>query len=192
MDTDSLRRAVRAAHHDSDGDKAALGAFAVHGEPLAADEGEFGAQRREVRTFRGAAAVPLWRVALVQFGSGPLGQEQQPGRRAGGGEHHSLPGANPKRLPALGAGDEPRGIAHFPVLPYRILESSAQADTTLEVMTTSPVHLASPGRVRPASAPDQPDVTPALEKLYRGFGQALAAPLGTEIRCLMSLPPRSA
>src|SRR5258708_34610647 len=53
-------------------------------------------------------------------------------------------------------------------------------------MTTSPVC------VRPASAPDQPDVTPALEKLYRGLEQALLVPLWTEIGDLMPIQPRSA
>ncbi len=59
-------------------------------------------------------------------------------------------------------------------------------------MTTSPADFASPVRVRPASAPDQPDVTAALEKLYRGFEQALLVPLWTEIGDLMPIQPRSA
>jgi gentisate 1,2-dioxygenase len=41
------------------------------------------------------------------------------------------------------------------------------------------------------SAPDQPDVTPALEELYRGFEQELLVPLWTEIGDLMPLHPRS-
>ncbi|WP_435869136.1 cupin domain-containing protein [Actinomadura coerulea] len=40
-------------------------------------------------------------------------------------------------------------------------------------------------------APDQPDVTPALEELYRGFEQELLVPLWTEIGDLMPTHPRS-
>jgi gentisate 1,2-dioxygenase len=52
-------------------------------------------------------------------------------------------------------------------------------------MTTSPV------RLRAEAAPDQPDVTPALEELYRGFEQELLVPLWTEIGDLMPAHPRS-
>jgi gentisate 1,2-dioxygenase len=50
----------------------------------------------------------------------------------------------------------------------------------------SPVHLtAVPG-------PGQPEVTPALEELYRGFEQELLVPLWTAIGDLMPVHPRSA
>ncbi|MBO9524148.1 MAG: cupin domain-containing protein [Nocardioidaceae bacterium] len=46
-------------------------------------------------------------------------------------------------------------------------------------------------RLQAVSAPDQPDVTPALEELYRGFEQELLVPLWTEIGDLMPAHPRS-
>ncbi|WP_204052739.1 cupin domain-containing protein [Microbispora siamensis] len=49
----------------------------------------------------------------------------------------------------------------------------------------------SPVRLRAIDAPDQPDVTPALEDLYRGFEQELLVPLWTEIGDLMPAHPRS-
>ncbi|MFD8274702.1 cupin domain-containing protein [Streptomyces flaveolus] len=52
-------------------------------------------------------------------------------------------------------------------------------------MTTSPV------RLRAETAPDQPDVTPALEELYRDFESELLVPLWTEIGDLMPAHPRS-
>jgi gentisate 1,2-dioxygenase len=48
-----------------------------------------------------------------------------------------------------------------------------------------------PVRLRAVSAPDQPDVTPALEELYHGFEQELLVPLWTEIGDLMPAHPRS-
>lgn len=48
-----------------------------------------------------------------------------------------------------------------------------------------------PVRLDAISAPDQPDVTPALEELYRGFEQELLVPLWTEIGDLMPAHPRS-
>lgn len=48
-----------------------------------------------------------------------------------------------------------------------------------------------PVRLRAVDAPDQPDVTPALEELYRGFEQELLIPLWTEIGDLMPAHPRS-
>jgi gentisate 1,2-dioxygenase len=59
-------------------------------------------------------------------------------------------------------------------------------------MTASSVDVGSPVRLRPASAADQPDVTPALEELYRGFEQELLVPLWTEIGDLMPDCPHSA
>jgi gentisate 1,2-dioxygenase len=48
-----------------------------------------------------------------------------------------------------------------------------------------------PVRLQAVEAPDQPDVTPALEDLYRGFEQELLVPLWTEIGDLMPAHPRS-
>jgi gentisate 1,2-dioxygenase len=48
-----------------------------------------------------------------------------------------------------------------------------------------------PVRLQAVSAPDQPDVTPALEALYRGFEQELLVPLWTAIGDLMPAHPRS-
>ncbi|HEX6450382.1 MAG TPA: cupin domain-containing protein [Trebonia sp.] len=58
-------------------------------------------------------------------------------------------------------------------------------------MTTSPVDFASPVHLHAVSAPNQPDVTPALEDLYRGFERELLIPLWTEIGDLMPVHPRS-
>ncbi|MEV5411050.1 cupin domain-containing protein [Thermopolyspora sp. NPDC052614] len=49
----------------------------------------------------------------------------------------------------------------------------------------------SPSRLEAVSAPHQPDVTPALDDLYRGFEQELLIPLWTEIGDLMPVHPRS-
>ena len=59
-------------------------------------------------------------------------------------------------------------------------------------MTASSVDVGSPVRLRPAPTADQPDVTPVLEELYRGFEQELLVPLWTEIGDLMPDYPRSA
>ncbi|WP_280436144.1 cupin domain-containing protein [Nocardia carnea] len=48
-----------------------------------------------------------------------------------------------------------------------------------------------PVRLQAVAAPNQPDVTPALEELYRGFEQELLVPLWTEIGDLMPAHPRS-
>lgn len=48
-----------------------------------------------------------------------------------------------------------------------------------------------PVRLQAVAAADQPDVTPALEELYRGFEQELLVPLWTEIGDLMPAHPRS-
>src|SRR3954469_21845541 len=48
-----------------------------------------------------------------------------------------------------------------------------------------------PVKLRAVAAPDQPDVTPALEGLYRGFEQELLVPLWTEIGDLMPAHPQS-
>lgn len=49
----------------------------------------------------------------------------------------------------------------------------------------------SPVRLQAVSAEGQPEVTPALEQLYRGFEQELLVPLWTEIGDLMPAHPRS-
>jgi gentisate 1,2-dioxygenase len=49
----------------------------------------------------------------------------------------------------------------------------------------------SPVRLRAAAGPGQPEPTPALEELYRGFEQELLVPLWTEISGLMPPEPRS-
>ncbi|WP_459545748.1 cupin domain-containing protein [Nocardia sp. X0981] len=54
-------------------------------------------------------------------------------------------------------------------------------------MTTSDT----PVRLRAIDAPGQPDVTPALKELYRGFERELLVPLWTEIGDLMPAHPRS-
>lgn len=51
--------------------------------------------------------------------------------------------------------------------------------------TTSPV------RLEAITAPDQPDHTPELDELYRGFESELLVPLWTEIGDLMPLEPNS-
>ncbi|MGW0173299.1 cupin domain-containing protein [Rhodococcus sp. NPDC003322] len=48
-----------------------------------------------------------------------------------------------------------------------------------------------PVRLRAVEAPGQPEVTPALEELYRGFESELLVPLWTEIGDLMPAHPRS-
>lgn len=48
-----------------------------------------------------------------------------------------------------------------------------------------------PFRLQAVAAPGQPEVTPALEELYRGFEQELLVPLWTEIGDLMPAHPRS-
>jgi len=49
----------------------------------------------------------------------------------------------------------------------------------------------SPVRLKAVAAPGQPEPTPALEQLYRGFEQELLVPLWTEIGDLMPPQPRS-
>ncbi|MFF4827649.1 cupin domain-containing protein [Streptomyces sp. NPDC001312] len=49
----------------------------------------------------------------------------------------------------------------------------------------------SPVRLQAVAAEGQPEVTPALEELYRGFEQELLVPLWTEIGDLMPTHPRS-
>lgn len=49
----------------------------------------------------------------------------------------------------------------------------------------------SPVRLQAVDGPGQPDVTPELEQLYRGFEQELLVPLWTEIGGLMPAQPQS-
>lgn len=58
-------------------------------------------------------------------------------------------------------------------------------------MTTPVTSQESPVRLQAADAPGQPDVTPALHELYRGFERELLVPLWTEIGDLMPERPRS-
>jgi gentisate 1,2-dioxygenase len=58
-------------------------------------------------------------------------------------------------------------------------------------MSTSAVDSGSPVRLRAVTAAGQPDPTPALEELYRGFERELLVPLWTEIGDLMPVQPRS-
>ena len=49
----------------------------------------------------------------------------------------------------------------------------------------------SPVRLKAVAAPGQPEPSPALETLYRGFERALLVPLWTEIGDLMPMHPTS-
>ncbi|AUA16819.1 cupin domain-containing protein [Streptomyces sp. SID8382] len=49
----------------------------------------------------------------------------------------------------------------------------------------------SPVKLKAVAAPGQPEATPALDELYRGFEQELLVPLWTEIGDLMPAHPRS-
>ncbi|MEU0593694.1 cupin domain-containing protein [Streptomyces ardesiacus] len=60
-----------------------------------------------------------------------------------------------------------------------------ESSLTQDIATGSPVPL------QAVSAEGQPEVTPALEELYRGFEQELLVPLWTEIGDLMPAHPRS-
>ncbi|MGX4689326.1 cupin domain-containing protein [Streptomyces sp. JNUCC 63] len=60
-----------------------------------------------------------------------------------------------------------------------------QSSIAQDIATGSPV------RLQAVSAEGQPEVTPALEALYRGFEQELLVPLWTEIGDLMPAHPRS-
>ncbi len=57
-------------------------------------------------------------------------------------------------------------------------------------MTANPTEAAR-ARLRAVAAPDQPEVTPALEALYRGFDEERLVPLWTQIGDLMPAHPRS-
>ncbi|WP_214106162.1 cupin domain-containing protein [Acrocarpospora catenulata] len=56
---------------------------------------------------------------------------------------------------------------------------------------TATQNRATPVKLTAVAAPDQPEVTPALEELYRGFERELLVPLWTEIGDLMPAHPRS-
>ena len=57
-------------------------------------------------------------------------------------------------------------------------------------MSTTAV-LPSPVRLQALSQPGQPEITPALQELYRGFEQEMLVPLWTEIGSLMPAHPQS-
>lgn len=58
-------------------------------------------------------------------------------------------------------------------------------------MTSASFPATFPVRLQAISAEGQPEVTPALEELYRGFEQELLVPLWAEIGDLMPAQPRS-
>ncbi|MFD7069752.1 cupin domain-containing protein [Streptomyces sp. NPDC059913] len=60
-----------------------------------------------------------------------------------------------------------------------------------EISIAQDAATASPVRLQAVAAEGQPEVTPALEELYRGFEQELLVPLWTEIGDLMPSHPRS-
>ncbi|MEU6650951.1 cupin domain-containing protein [Streptomyces sp. NPDC046900] len=60
-----------------------------------------------------------------------------------------------------------------------------------ETSMTQDIATGSPVRLQAVAAEGQPEVTPALEELYRGFEQELLVPLWTEIGDLMPAHPRS-
>ena len=62
---------------------------------------------------------------------------------------------------------------------------------TMTTVDTTPQALPSPVRLQALNQPGQPEVTPALEQLYRGFEQEMLVPLWTEIGDLMPPHPRS-
>ncbi|WP_433339928.1 cupin domain-containing protein [Streptomyces sp. CA-253872] len=71
-------------------------------------------------------------------------------------------------------------------------EEAATPTAPETVRKTAPEpSVASPVRLRAEPGEGRPDVTPALEELYRGFARELLVPLWTEIGDLMPLSPRS-
>ncbi len=58
-------------------------------------------------------------------------------------------------------------------------------------MTGSPAGFESPVRLRAVPGDGQPDATPALEELYRGFEKELLIPLWTQIGDLMPMHSQS-
>jgi len=58
-------------------------------------------------------------------------------------------------------------------------------------MASSPAGLESPVRLRAVPGDGQPDATPALEELYRGFEKELLILLWTQIGDLMPMHPQS-
>jgi len=67
----------------------------------------------------------------------------------------------------------------------RTLRSVTESSITQDIAAGSPV------RLQAVTAEGQPQVTPALEELYRGFERELLVPLWTEIGDLMPARPRS-
>jgi gentisate 1,2-dioxygenase len=77
------------------------------------------------------------------------------------------------------------------ILENRISFSPQRTGSTIAGMTSTPF-ADSPVRLQAVDAPGQPDVTPELQDLYRGFEAELLVPLWTEIGGLMPAHPRSA
>ena len=73
----------------------------------------------------------------------------------------------------------------FSLKTRRSLWSVTHSSLAHDTATGSPV------RLQAVAAEGQPEVTPALEELYRGFEQELLVPLWTEIGDLMPAHPRS-
>src|SRR6188508_3647785 len=65
--------------------------------------------------------------------------------------------------------------------------SLSRKDSIMNAVNDTP----SPVRLKAVAAPGQPELSPALETLYRGFERELLVPLWTEIGDLMPLHPRS-
>ncbi|MGW5353124.1 cupin domain-containing protein [Streptomyces sp. NPDC004031] len=70
-------------------------------------------------------------------------------------------------------------------------QSSTAHDTARDTTLGVPAPPASPVRLQAVAAAGQPDVTPALDDLYRGFEQELLVPLWTQIGDLMPAHPHS-
>ncbi|PZT73340.1 cupin [Streptomyces sp. AC1-42W] len=67
----------------------------------------------------------------------------------------------------------------------------AQAEAVTESSSPPDIAEGSPVRLHVVDTEGQPEVTPALQELYRGFEQELLVPLWTEIGDLMPAHPRS-
>ena len=83
-----------------------------------------------------------------------------------------------------------RGQARSATHTFDLAETpclSVGAPTRLDSMASVEI----PVRLRAVSAPGQPDVTPELQALYRGFERELLVPLWTEIGNLMPSAPKS-
>src|SRR5690606_18366018 len=94
----------------------------------------------------------------------------------------AVPAAGPPRHPRTRSAVQNSGVLHRDTRqPVGMTHSSLAQET----VTGSPV------RLEAVAAEGQPEVTPALEELYRGFEKELLVPLWTEIGDLMPAHPRS-